>query len=117
MIRIYHNARCAKSRAGLQALQATGKDFQIVEYLKQQIEFDGFKKLLMKLNLPAAHLVRKQEDVFKSRFKGKNFTDDEWIKLIMEFPNLLRRPIIELPYKAAVCDDAETLADFINELK
>ncbi len=71
----------------------------------------------MKLNLPASQLIRKQEDVFKTRFKGKNFTEDEWIKIIIEFPNLLRRPIIELPYKAGICDDATALADFMNELK
>lgn len=117
MIRIYHNTRCAKSRAGFQALQATGKEFQTVDYLKQHIEFEEFKKLLAKMNMPAAQLVRKQEEVFKTRFKGKNFTEDEWIRIIIEFPNLLRRPIIELQYKAAVCDDAETLAEFINDLK
>lgn len=117
MIRIYHNTRCAKSRAGFQALQATGKEFQIVDYLKQHIEFDEFKKLLAKMNIPAAQLVRKQEEVYKTRFKGKNFTEDEWIKIILEFPNLLRRPIIELPYKAVVCDNTTALEEFMNDLK
>jgi arsenate reductase len=117
MYKIYHNPRCAKSRAGLQAITDTGSAFEIIDYLKQPLTIDQFKRLLIKLNLPPVELVRKQEEVFKTRFKGKNFNDDEWIRLLIEFPKLMRRPIIEMQYKAAVCDDAARLSEFLESGK
>ena len=37
MIKIYHNPRCRKSRAGLQYLEGKGVEFEVVEYLKNEI--------------------------------------------------------------------------------
>ena len=51
MIKVYHNPRCKKSRAGLQYVQEHTNDFEIIEYLKNPIDESTFKTLLMKLNL------------------------------------------------------------------
>ena len=34
MIKIYHNNRCSKSRCGVQALEESGKQFDVVKYLE-----------------------------------------------------------------------------------
>ena len=34
MIKIYHNNRCGKSRAGLKLLEDSGKEFKIINYLE-----------------------------------------------------------------------------------
>ena len=34
MIKIYHNNRCSKSREGLQILEESGKQFEIVKYFE-----------------------------------------------------------------------------------
>ena len=34
MIKIYHNPRCRKSREGLQILENSGKEFEIIKYLE-----------------------------------------------------------------------------------
>lgn len=39
-------------------------------------------------------IIRKGEDIYKSNFKGKNFSDDEWIKIMVENPKLIERPIV-----------------------
>ena len=49
MIKIYHNPRCRKSREGLQILQESGKNFEIIDCLKEELSFDEVKyKLLSK---------------------------------------------------------------------
>ena len=35
-MKIYHNSRCKKSRAGLQYLEEKKLDFKIVQYLKDE---------------------------------------------------------------------------------
>ena len=102
MITIYHNPKCRKSREGLEYLKAKGQEFTIVEYLKNPLTKEVLEDILVKLNKPAKELVRTQEDVFKEKFKGKNFTNDEWVRILLENPKLIQRPIIVKEYKAVL---------------
>lgn len=100
MITIYHNPACKKSREGLQYLKEKTHEFIIKNYLKDGISVPELKDLLMKLNKSPHDMVRTQEAEYKSKYKGKNFTDDEWIKIMTENPRLIRRPIIIRNFKA-----------------
>jgi len=112
MITIYHNPRCKKSRAGLELLKSKTDDFTIVEYLKSPLTEDELTRLLMKLNKKPQEMIRAQEAVYKQNFKGKNFTDEEWVKIMIENPKLIKRPIVVKENKAVWGDPAEN----INEL-
>ena len=108
-LKIYHNPRCKKSRAGLTYLQSKTNKFEIVEYQKTGLTEEILKEILLKSNLKAADLVRTQEEIFKKELKGKKFTDDEWIKIIVENPNLLQRPIIVGNHKAVLAQPPEAI--------
>jgi arsenate reductase len=114
MIKIYHNPRCKKSRAGLEYLKGKGVDFEIIEYLKNPISEDEFKDVLMKLNLRPQDMIRTQEDIYKKQFKGKNFTDDEWVKIMVENPKLIKRPIVVKDYKAVWADPPENMDELFR---
>ena len=109
MYTIYHNPRCKKSRAGLQYIQERTNDFEVIEYLKNPISEELFKNLLMKLNLRPQDMVRTQEAIYKTDFKGKNFTDDEWVTIMTENPKLIKRPIVVRGNKAVWGDPSENL--------
>ncbi len=109
MVTIYHNPRCKKSRAGLQYLQTKTDDIQIVEYLKNPLSEEELKKLLVLLNKKPQEMIRTQEAVYKQNFKGKNFTDDEWVKIMVENPKLIKRPIVVKGNKAVWGDPAEEI--------
>ena len=112
MITIYHNPRCKKSRAGLEFLKTKTEDFTVVEYLKTPLTKDQLTTLLMKLNKSPQEMIRTQEVVYKQNFKGKNFTEEEWVKIMLENPKLIKRPIVVKENKAVWGDPAEN----INEL-
>jgi arsenate reductase len=63
----------------------------------------------MKLNKKPSDMIRTQEAIFKSEFRGKNFTDDEWIKIMVENPKLIKRPIIVRNNKAVWGDPVEEI--------
>ena len=71
MIKIYHNPRCRKSREGLQILQESGKDFEIIEYLKESLSFDEVKAILNLLNIPPINCFVKMKLSGKSISKEK----------------------------------------------
>mgnify|MGYP001040829248 CR=1 FL=1 len=106
---VYHNPRCKKSRAGLQYVQERTNDVKVIEYLKNPLTEKEFETLLMKLNKKPHEMVRTQEAVYKSDYKGKNFNDHEWIKIMVENPKLIKRPIVVKDNKAVWGDPAEEL--------
>ncbi len=109
---IYHNPRCRKCCNGMSVLKEHTPDFEIVEYLKTGITPKEITKILQQLNLEVHDIIRTQEELYKKELKGKNFTQEEWIKIISENPKLLRRPIIVKGNKAII---GET-EDAINNL-
>ena len=109
MITIYHNPKCRKSRAGLEYLKEKGLDFTLVEYLKNPISREVLKDILMKMNVRPQELLRTQEDVYKSDFAGKQFNDEEWIDILLEYPRLVRRPIVVKGYRAIVAEPPEEI--------
>lgn len=113
MLKIYHNNRCKKSRAGLQFLTEKGLEPEIIEYLKNPLTEKELSNILMKLNKTAFEMVRTQEAVYKSNFKGKNFTNEEWIKIIIENPKLLKRPIVETKQAAVWGEPADEIGKLI----
>jgi arsenate reductase (glutaredoxin) len=106
MVQIFHNPRCSKSRAGLDFLKTKTVDFEIIDYLKTGLTKETLHQIIQRLNVKPVELVRTQEDYFKKKLKGKIFSDEEWIQIIVENPKLLKRPIIVNKYKAVWADPA-----------
>ena len=109
MIKIYHNPRCKKSRAGLQYLQEKGVELEIIEYLKNPVSEDVLKDLLVRLHKKPIEVIRTQEAIYKSDYKGRNFNDDEWVKIMVENPKLIHRPIVVKGPKAVIGDPASNI--------
>ena len=111
MITIFHNSRCKKSRAGLQTLESYTKDFELKQYLKDDpFTVESLTDALQKLGKTPKEMIRKQEAIFKSDYKGKTFSDGEWIEIMVENPKLIHRPIIIKNDKAVLGDPAENVS-------
>ena len=93
-MKIYHNPRCSKSRQTLKIIEDSGQEYKIVEYLKTPPTEEELQEILQDLNLPIEYLIRKSEEVYKTEFKGKELSDEEWIKALVENPKMLERPIV-----------------------
>jgi len=113
-VQILHNPRCGKSREALKTLQDEGCDIEIIEYLKDIPTKKELKDILSKLGLKAFDIVRQKEDVFVKKFKGKKFTNEEWIQLLLENPILIERPIVIDGYKAIIGRPPELVIDLLN---
>ena len=111
MITIFHNSRCKKSRAGLQTLESYTKDFELKQYLKDDpFTVESLTDALQKLGKTPEEMIRKQEAIFKSDYKGKTFSDSEWVEIMVENPKLIHRPIIIKDDEAVLGDPAENVS-------
>ena len=102
MIKIYHNNRCRKSREAVQYLTEKKIKFTIIEYLKVNLSIDEMTILISKLNIDPIKLVRKNEIIWKDKFKKQDHSKLDIIKILVSNPKLIERPIIENSDKAVI---------------
>lgn len=93
-MKIYHNPRCQKSRETLQLIQEKGQKPEIIEYLKTPPSKAELTKLIKMLGVKPLDMIRKGEDDYKARYKGKTLSDEEWIEAMIAHPKLIERPIV-----------------------
>ncbi len=113
-MKIYHNNRCRKSREGVQYLMEKGIKFKIIDYMKENISENKMKELLIKLNISAIDLIRKNEKIWKDNYKGEKFTEKQVITLLCKQPKLMERPIIEAEFKAVIGRPKENIDKLNN---
>ena len=93
--KIYHNARCSKSRATLAILEQNDVDFEVVNYLVNPPSESEIKSILKDLGINARDLLRKGEAKFKELgLSDKTLSEEHLIKSMIEFPILIERPIV-----------------------
>jgi len=102
MITIYHNNRCRKSREGLGIIEGTRNDFRVREYLKDPLNEAEIGSLLKKLKMEPLQLIRQNEKLWKEKYKGKDFSSNELIRILVENPELMERPVVEVGDKAVI---------------
>jgi arsenate reductase len=113
MIKIYHNPRCSKSRQGVQVLENSGKEFQILKYLENVPSEKELQNIINLLDITPIQLVRITEKIWKEEFKGKELTDIEIIKAMIANPKLIERPIVINNKKAVIGRPPENILSII----
>ena len=102
--KIYHNPKCGKSRQTLALLQEKGITPDIVEYLKTPPTEKELDEILKQLRREPQEVMRTKEATFKEL--GLKASDSrnrkEWIKLMIQNPILIERPIVIHGAKAAL---------------
>jgi len=113
MIKIYHNNRCRKSREGLEILENSEKEFEIIKYLEETPSKTELKEVIKLLDITPIELVRKNEAIWKSDFKGKKLSDDDIITAMIKNPKLIERPIVINGDKAVIGRPPQNIFEII----
>jgi arsenate reductase len=101
--KIYHNARCSKSRATVAILEQNDVDFEVVNYLVSPPSESELKAIINDLGISPRELLRKGEAKFKELgLSDKSLSDDHLIKSMLEFPILIERPIVRTEKGVAI---------------
>ena len=108
-MKIYHNPRCRKSREGIKYLESKKINFEVIDYIKNNLSLDQIRNILKKLQFKPIELVRKNEAIWKEKYKGKDFTDQQLIKILSNEPKLIERPIIVSEKLAVIGRPAENI--------
>ena len=113
-MKIFHNPRCSKSRQTLEILIKKNADFEIVEYLKDKLSITDLEEIIAKLEINTIELVRKNESVWKEKFKGRNLNNKEIIQAMIDNPKIIERPIVVNGNKAILGRPPENVLKIID---
>jgi len=113
MITIYHNPRCSKSRQGVAFLEEHGIEFKEYKYLDEGLRFNELKSIIKKLDIKPIALIRKNEAIWKSNYKGKPLSNEDVLLAMVEHPKLMERPIIINNDKAVIGRPTETISKIL----
>ncbi len=102
-VTIYHNPKCAKSRATLKFLTDRGIKPVVVEYLKTPPSETELKRLIGMLGIaPRALLRTKEAEYRQAKLDNPGVSDTQILKAMVEYPKLIERPIVVAGKKAAL---------------
>ena len=113
-MKIYHNNRCSKSRCGLEILNNSSQNFEVVEYIKNPLSEKEIEDILKKLGFTPIQLVRKNEAIWKENYKGKVLTDAQIVDAMLTYPKLIERPIVIKGDKAVIGRPPELILELIT---
>lgn len=113
MIKIYHNPRCRKSREGLELLEKSGKEFEVIKYLEDIPSKEELRNILNCLSISPENLVRKNEAIWKENYRGKLLSDEEILDAMIAHPKLIERPIVVNGNKAIIGRPTESISTVI----
>lgn len=102
MIVIYHNPSCSKSRETLEILETSKSNHEVIKYLDHRLSAEKLSKIIHLLKIKPIELIRQNESIWKEHFKDLDFSDDELIKVMSKYPELIERPIVINGDKAVI---------------
>jgi len=112
-VTIYHNPRCSKSRATMALLEERNINPDIIEYLKNPPSEAELEQILTMLGKEPEELMRKGEAEYAQFIRGHGLPREEQVRLMVEHPILIERPIVVSNGKAAVGRPPESVLEIL----
>jgi len=112
-ITVYEKPTCTTCRSVVKLLNENGINFEKVNYYIEPFSKSKLKSLLKKMGMKAEELLRKNEAAYKQlNLQNNPMSEDELIERMIQEPDLVQRPIIEMGDRAILARPPEK----VNEL-
>ena len=120
MIVIYHNPESTGSTACLEILETHKNDSQVIKYQDKPLDKIKFTKIIKLLNVKPEELIRKESKTWIDNFKplvdeGHKFNDDSLIDIMIEYQDIIERPIIINGEKAVIGEPPKRIFDIVQQ--
>lgn len=113
-ITVYEKPTCTTCRNLAVLLKDNGIDYDKVNYYLEPLSEKKLAALIKKTGIRPFDVLRKKEPEFKELGLSEETTDAELIKAMVEHPNLLQRPIVEVGDRAILARPVEKALELIN---
>lgn len=114
-ITVYHNPGCGQSRGALDILRERGVEFDVIQYLENPLTRADLERFLDLLPDPPADLVRKDKHFEELGLNAGDYTTREAvIRVLLQHPRLMQRPIIVRGARAVLARPADKVLALLD---
>ena len=113
-ITVYEKPTWTTCRNLAQLFRENNIEYENVNYFIEPLSEEKLRELLKKANLSPFDVVRKNEAIYKDLKISEVKDKDELIKLIVENPTILQRPIVEVGEKAVLARPVEKALELLE---
>lgn len=114
-IKIYHNPACGTSRNTLELIRNTGQEPEVIEYLKTPPNKEELIHLIEKSGLSVRKAMRKNVEPYENlNLDQQNWTNDQLIDFMLEYPILINRPFVVTDLGIKLCRPSELVLDLLS---
>ena len=111
-ITVYEKSTCTTCCKVAKALTESGVDFEKVNYYINPFSKRKLKSLLEKMRMKPSEVLRKNEQVYKKlKIKEKRYSEEQILDIMIRYPDLVQRPIIEKGNKAILARPPERIKE------
>ncbi|WP_018149881.1 arsenate reductase (glutaredoxin) [Leeia oryzae] len=114
--KIYHNARCSKSREVYDLLLATGEEIVVQHYLETPPTRAELEQLLIMLGLtdPRDMMRKKEPEYIELNLASPALDHAALLDAMVQYPRLIERPIVVHGNEAKIGRPPEVIADWLG---
>lgn len=93
MITLFYNSASERAKKTLAYAKAEGLPIEEVDVLKTPLTGTQIAELADRLGLKIGDLVNQEHPVYRKRFEPQDLSENDWITVIRQNPELLKQPI------------------------
>lgn len=115
-ITLYHNPDCGTSRNTLEMIRNSGNEPEIVLYLDTPPSRETLCKLIANMGISVRDLLRTNVDPYAQLgLADGQFSDEQLIDFMLQYPILINRPIVVTPLGTRLCRPSERVLDILPD--
>jgi arsenate reductase len=99
----YHSAGQPIDKQTKAYAKSLAKFVNEIDVVKQRITATQWDSILLKLGLRAKDLLNRAHPDYQKYIAGKNWDDEDWLKILVKYPYLIKSPIALFRNKAILC--------------
>lgn len=111
---IYQKPTCTTCRQVYIILKESGVDFDTVNYYIDPIPRKKLLQLLGKMKMKPRDILRTKEEIYKTlKLAEREVPDEALLDLMVKYPDLIQRPIVEKGNQAILARPAERIREIM----
>ena len=111
---VYQKPTCSTCRELDRILRESGTQYDKVNYYIEPIMKDKLVQLLKKLHMSPRQLLRSKESIYRELGLDKlSHSDEAIVDLMVQYPDLIQRPIVERGDRAVLARPAENVRELL----
>ena len=112
---IYQKPTCSKCRATISLLKDSGQEFEMVNYYETPLTVEQLRGLIEKLGVSPWYVLRSDEPLVNSlKLNEQQLLDEELIKIMVDNPDLIQRPIVVRGDEVVLCRPPEKVSKLLK---